>query len=397
MNPEALSPIDRLTGGDLPAYVYDLHALREHVRTVRAALPERAELLYAAKANSDARLLRVLADHVDGFEVASGGELGHVRGLFPDIPIAFGGPGKTPAELAEAARLGVSRLHIESAHELRLLTSVLGDRSIDVLLRANLPLTPGPVALVMGGRPSPFGLEPAQLDGCLAVIAADRRLRLRGLHVHLASGLQAPGHLDLAEDVLTWARDWAQARHIDLTEVNIGGGMGVDYAHPDQRFDWAAFGAGLHRLLARHRNLTVRIEPGRSLTAYCGWYVTEVLDVKHSHGEAFAVLRGGTHHLRTPAAKQHNQPFRIIPVDTWPHPWPRPQARREPVTLVGQLCTPKDVLAHRVPVRQLRCGDRIAFAMAGAYAWNISHHDFLMHPAPAFHHLHEAPLPADVS
>ncbi|MET7774992.1 type III PLP-dependent enzyme [Streptomyces mirabilis] len=396
MKPELNDHISGLAGDDLPAYVYDLRGLREHARTIRAALPQRVELLYAAKANSDPRLLRVLADHVDGFEVASGGELSHVRGLFPDMPIAFGGPGKTHAELTQAADAGVSRLHIESEHELRVLTTVLGDRTADILLRVNLPLTPGPVALAMGGRPSPFGLEPAQLDSCLALIAGDRRLRLRGLHVHLASGIQAPGHLDLAEDILIWARGWAQAHHIELTEVNIGGGMAVDYAHPNQLFDWAAFGAGLHRLLARHHNLTLRIEPGRSVTAYCGWYITEVLDVKRSHGEAFAVLRGGTHHLRTPAARQHNQPFQIIPVDTWPRPWPRPEARREAVTLVGQLCTPKDVLAHHVPVRQLRSGDRIAFAMAGAYAWNISHHAFLMHPAPAFHHLDEAPLPASV-
>ena len=57
------------------------------------------------------------------------------------------------------------------------------------------------------------------------------------------------------------------------------------------------------------------------------------------------------------------------------------------MTIAGQLCTPKDVLAHQVPVERLRVGDRIAFAMAGAYAWNISHHEFLMHPHPTFHHL----------
>ncbi|MFD6171561.1 IucA/IucC family protein [Streptomyces coeruleorubidus] len=114
---------------------------------------------------------------------------------------------------------------------------------------------------------------------------------------------------------------------------------------------------------------------------------TEVLDVKHSHGEEFAVLRGGTHHLRTPATKGHDQPCSVLPVDTWPHPWPRPSAHSGRVTLAGQLCTPKDVLARRVPVRDLRAGDRVVFSLAGAYAWNISHHDFLMHPRPGFHFL----------
>lgn len=55
------------------------------------------------------------------------------------------------------------------------------------------------------------------------------------------------------------------------------------------------------------------------------------------------------------------------------------------MSLCGQLCTPKDALAQRVPVDRLRTGDRVVFGMAGAYAWNISHHDFLMHRQPTFH------------
>ncbi|MGW2745984.1 type III PLP-dependent enzyme [Streptomyces sp. NPDC001450] len=394
MRQQLLQYVAELGAEDLPAYVYDLRDLREHVAAVRAALPERAEFFYAAKANSDPRLLDVLRDHVDGFEVASGGELHHVHVTCPGAPIAFGGPGKTPGELEQALQAGVDRLHIESEQELHLLTGMLGGRTMDVLLRVNLPIALGPVALAMGGLPSPFGLDPGHLDRCLALIADDPRIRLRGIHVHLASGLDAAAHLDLAGQVLTWAKEWADQHGVELTEVNLGGGMGVDYASPDRRFDWAAFGAGLRRLLEGHPGLTLRIEPGRSVTVYCGWYVTEVLDIKHSHGRAFAVLRGGTHHLRTPATKQHNQPFTTIPVDTWDRPWKRPETADELVTLVGQLCTPKDVLARSVHVGRLRVGDRIAFALAGAYAWNISHHEFLMHPAPQFHHLDHAPVPA---
>ncbi|MFG2970253.1 type III PLP-dependent enzyme [Streptomyces sp. NPDC048288] len=388
-----------LPDDDLPAYVYDLSDLREHVRAIRAALPERVELLYAAKANSDPRILGTLAEHVHGFEVASGGELDHVRSLVPAAPIAFGGPGKTPGELIRALDAGVERLHIESEHELRLLSSLSGDRTVDVLLRVNLPVDVGQVALAMGG--GPFGMDPVQLDRCLEVLASAPGIRLRGLHVHLASGLQARPQLSLVDKILAWAGTWAGDRGIDLSEVNVGGGMGVDYTHPPRVFDWRAFGAGLGRILTRHPRLTLRIEPGRSVTAYCGWYVTQVLDIKFSRGHAFAVLRGGTHHLRTPAAKQHDQPFEVIPDDVWPRSWERPEVRDEPVTLVGQLCTPKDVLADRIMVERLRVGDRVAFAMAGAYAWNISHHSFLMHPHPTFHHIDgapaapEAPAPAE--
>jgi diaminopimelate decarboxylase len=154
--------------------------------------------------------------------------------------------------------------------------------------------------------------------------------------------------------------------------------MRVDYRLPGGRFDWAAYGSGLAAL--RQAGETLRIEPGRAVTAYCGWYVTDVLDVKRSHGESYAVLRGGTHHLRTPAAKGHDQPFTVLSVGDGP-------AASGPVTLVGQLCTPKDVFARRAHVDRIAVGDVVAFAMAGAYAWNISHHDFLMHPRPGFHYV----------
>jgi diaminopimelate decarboxylase len=110
--------------------------------------------------------------------------------------------------------------------------------------------------------------------------------------------------------------------------------------------------------------------------------VTDVLDLKRTRGQAYVVLRGGTHHLRTPAAKGHSQPFTVI------HRHADGSALTSScATLVGQLCTPKDVLARDVPVEELRVGDLVVFEMAGAYAWNISHHDFLMHPKPGFSYL----------
>ncbi|MFE7558701.1 type III PLP-dependent enzyme [Kitasatospora sp. NPDC057500] len=391
-----------LAAEQLPAYVYDLAALRAHAAAVRAALPERVELYYAAKANPEAPVLAALRDAVDGYEVSSGGELAHVRAAVPDAPLAFGGPGKTPAEIAAAVDAGVHRWHVESEQELRRLAAVLADRPdavVDVLLRVNLPVGEGTldsVALAMGGRPTPFGLDPDRAEAAVRLLTEPvgplgpvrRRLRLRGVHAHLASGLAAGEQLAIAERIVAWSVRLAERHAFALDEVNVGGGMAVDYDDPAARFDWAAFGEGLGRLLERHPGPVLRIEPGRALTAYCGWYATEVLDVKRSHGEDFAVVRGGTHHLRTPATRGHSQPFDPLPVAAWPHPWARPAVTTGRATLTGQLCTPKDVLAHAAPAAAgLRTGDRVLFGMAGAYAFNISHHDFLMHPRPGFHYL----------
>jgi diaminopimelate decarboxylase len=360
---------------ELPAYVYDLTALRDHVTAVRAALPTGLECYYATKANPAPPILRTLAGLVDGFEVASGGELAHVLAVAPDMPLAFGGPAKSDVELTAALTAGVHRVHVESVHELRRLGRIAAAlrSQANVLLRVNLPLATGGAALVMGGGPSQFGLDPADVPACLDIVRDNAWLVLRGVHAHLASGLDAAAHAALAGSVVGWART------LPVGEVNIGGGMAVDYSGATV-FDWKAFGALLPD------GVRLRIEPGRALTAYCGWYVAPVVDVKHSQGKTFALVRGGTHHLRTPVAKGHDQPFDVLPVPDWDLPWPRPRAVAEPVTVAGQLCTPKDVLARDVPVDAVRVGDRIAFGMAGAYAWNISHRDFLMHPGPTFHY-----------
>jgi diaminopimelate decarboxylase len=348
-----------------PAYIYNLLGLETHVSDIRACLPD-TELFYAAKANPDAEILRALAPHVDGMEVSSGGELSHVRETVPDTPVAFGGPGKTDDELRLSRTLKADRIHIESPKELARLAT-LGPA--DILLRANLPLHTPNAALTMSG---PFGMDEGALNECARHLAEHCHLTLRGVHAHLASGLDAPTLLNLAYEIADWALPWLKAQGVERPELNVGGGMAVDYSSPETRFDWRTYGNGLSSIHAK-----VRIEPGRSMTAYHGWYVTDVLDVKTTRGETYVILRGGTHHLRTPAAKGHDHPFKVLTA-TGPE---------SPATLVGQLCTPKDVFARNVLVPPLTPGDIIAFTMAGAYAWNISHHNFLMHPKPAFHYL----------
>ena len=346
----------------------------------------------------------------------------------PDRPLAFGGPGKTGAELAAAIRTGTARFHVESPHELSMLAAAAqaAGRPADILLRVNPPgaqaaskgtsrrepkgrgaawteergtsdqgrgrlkaprRRAGLAELVMGGQPSPFGMDMSLLARCAESLALMGRgpLRLRGLHAHLASGLGAGELLAEAGRLVEFGRDWCARHGVTDPEFGLGGGMAVDYRRPDAVFDWDRCGRGLAGLARAGE--TLRIEPGRAVTAYCGWYLTRVLDVKRSHGEAFAVVAGGTHHLRTPAAKGHDQPFTVVPVDDWAPGWPRPGVSDTAVTIAGQLCTPKDVLARRVVVPRLRAGDLVAFGLAGAYAWNISHHSFLMHPPPAFHYL----------
>ncbi|WP_406074628.1 alanine racemase [Micromonospora sp. NBC_01638] len=359
-----------------PVYVHDLDALTAHARAIRAALPRQVELLYAVKANPDPGVLRALAPVVDGFEAASRGELRRLAEVLPGrAPAAYAGPGKTDADLAAALAAGVHRIHVESPAELRRLGALAAacGEPAQVLLRVNLPVDAPGASLVMGGGPSPFGMDPADAVECARRPPAG--IDVRGIHAHLASGLDAPLAATVADAVVRWA-----VAEVGAVEVDVGGGMAVDYTDPAARFDWKGYGRALADVLDAYPGVRLRIEPGRSVTAYCGAYLTEVIDVKRSYGEWFVVVAGGTHHLRTPAAKGHAQPFRVHRR----RGRDGPRTDGGPVTVVGQLCTPKDVLSRSASAGPIGVGDVLAFAMAGAYAWNISHRDFLLHDPPLF-------------
>jgi diaminopimelate decarboxylase len=168
-----------------------------------------------------------------------------------------------------------------------------------------------------------------------------------------------------------------------LEVIDVGGGIGVAYTG-GEGFDLPRFadrlGAAIQQLPPGVRLI---FELGRFLVAEAGWYAAEVLDLKCTHGRCFAVLRGGTHHFRLPAAWGYSHPFAVLPLEEWRYPFVRPQLRAARVDLVGELCTPRDVLARQVWVQRLRVGDIVVFPLAGAYGWEVSHHDFLSHPHPA--------------
>ncbi|GEO99313.1 type III PLP-dependent enzyme [Methylobacterium haplocladii] len=381
-----IEQIAALTRDDRPvcAFVYDLDALMDHARSLVSALPRGAEFFYAVKANNDPRVLRALAPHVAGFEVASAGEIRRVRAAVGlSARIIMGGPARTGSDIATLLAHGVERLHLESLQAMRIANAVAeaAGAILPVLLRVNLA---GPVpgaTLTMGGAATQFGIEEAAIPDAIAVLRDCPALRFEGFHFHTVSNNRdAAGHAALCAAELALARRWAEAYGLDLRLVNLGGGWGVDYADPDWRFDADAFA----RLLAPHLDARTRVqfECGRIVAAYHAAYVCEIVDLKRAHGRAFALLRGGTHHFRLPNSWAHDHPFAIQPREAWHNDWPRPEIAGEPLTLAGELCTPKDILARDIPVERARIGDRVVFLMAGAYGWDISHHDFLCHAHP---------------
>jgi 2-[(L-alanin-3-ylcarbamoyl)methyl]-2-hydroxybutanedioate decarboxylase len=371
--------VKAVTGARRPvcAYVYDAGTLRARAGAVRAALPAGAELLYAVKANGHPDVVAALAASVDGIEVASGGELDLAVAAGAGT-IVFSGPAKTDAELRAAAEAGAT-VHVESGQELRRLAVVANGRRVPVALRVNRAAAALPGTHQMTGAPTPFGIDEASLPEAIELAASLREVELVGFHLHAVSNnLDAAAHAAFVADAISWAVQEASSYGVPLQYLNLGGGFGVDYTG-DDRFDLDVFAAAVPEAPPGVRLV---FEPGRLLTADAGWYAAQVLDLKRTHGRWFAVLRGGTHHFRLPAAWRYSHPFTVLPLDEWPYPFDRPEVRDVAVDAVGELCTPRDVLTRGQRVDRLRVGDVLVFGRTGAYGWDISHHDFLRHAYP---------------
>ncbi|MDQ0658404.1 type III PLP-dependent enzyme [Paenibacillus sp. W2I17] len=408
------------------AYVYDLAGIQEQVRQMLGSMPGNTQLFYAIKANPNPRIIEALLPLVKGFEVASIGELLKVRAVSREVPILFGGPGKKESELRLAIENGVSYIHVESLLELRRIIAIAKERAMDqehdqvqgsrqkqenepkhkqqqkqaqevrILLRINLRSSTLPrTKIVMGGGPSPFGIDEEAVEEAIELIRVEGAgvVRLSGFHFHsLSNNMDASLHAEMIELYLQKVEQWQLQYDLPVEVVNAGGGFGVTY-DGSPGFDWPLFTSLLEQSEARQRLVSrggqLYFESGRLLVADHGYYAAEVTDIKTSHDQYFAVLRGGTHHNRLPASWGHDHPFQIMATDRWKHSFARPEVRDRRVHVVGELCTPKDRMHSDAEVALLRVGDIVLFEKSGAYCWTISHHDFLGHPHPAFHYLTE--------
>ena len=358
-----------------PAFVYSLDRAKAQWLRLRAALPERARLAYAVKANPHHTLLQAFAGLGSSFDCASGGELSRVKavGAGPGR-VFYTGPGKRTAELAQALALG-ARVQADGWEDLERL-EVLAQGEVAVSLRVHpKDGIQEANALIGGTGPSAFGVDEERLPGFLARARELSKVRIRGLHVFAASNerdaerlLATHGH------VLELARRLRLEFGLELEQIDLGGGLGVPYAGTEAPLDVEALGRGLGRLLEAHPWFTgeLILEPGRFLAAPCGVYLSRVVRVKESRGVRFAILEAGVNHLLRPALTGQAFPVRAVG-KTGP---------QRPATLAGPLCTSLDRLGE-VLLPELEPGDLLAFGMTGAYGFTESMSGFLSHPPPA--------------
>ncbi|MFZ1743840.1 MAG: pyridoxal-dependent decarboxylase, exosortase A system-associated [Pontixanthobacter sp.] len=366
--------------GSTPLFVYSRNHLTKRVAALRAAMPDRLKINYAIKANPFAPVLEHMAGLVDGFDIASGGELAMAQaaGLDP-AKVSFAGPGKRDAELESAIRAGAT-INLESHNEARRAIDI-GER-IGVTPRLAIRVNPSfelrGSGMKMGGGSKPFGIDQELVPEIAREIIASGA-EWRGLHIFTGSqALGADALIEAQANVLTLADQLANEIGALLPKLNMGGGFGIPYFHGDQPVDIVRIGAALQQ---RFDNLPPNlaetdlcIELGRYLVGEAGVYLTEIVDRKESHGMTYLVCDGGLHHQLAASGNFGTVVRRNYPAAIATRYAAGPV---EEASIVGCLCTPLDRLADQAHLPRAKVGDLVAVFCAGAYGATASPSAFL--------------------
>ena len=424
MNPAAVATAETATelqalaarAGRTPFYVYNTAVIDAQLAALRAVLPTEVRLHYAVKANPLPALVEYIAQRVDGFDVASGGEL--AVALESHLPrgfdVGFAGPGKSLEDIRAGVAAAVL-FQCESVRELRAI-AVAGQAAgvrPRVALRINPDITLRGAGQRMGGGPRPFGIDAEAAPEVLQLMAT-LPVEFAGFHFYAGSQmLDAATVVALLEHCYASAVALAPHAPAPVRVLNLGGGFGVPYHAGEQALELAPIGAALHQLVVRAAtdfpDAHLVLELGRYLVAPAGRYVTRVVDRKVSRGEVFLVCDGGmNHHLAASGnlgqVLRRNFPVQVVEAASYLPQESREQApshkgedspvgasllatlpsgaATETVTICGPLCTPLDVLAQRVELPVASEGDFVVIGMSGAYGATASPRGFLSHRGP---------------
>ena len=348
-----------------PLYVYSADQIVERLRMFQHALAGREHLVcYAVKANSALAILRLLADHGAGFDVVSGGELERVIAAAPEAldRVVFSGVGKTEAEIDCALQAGILEFNVESEAELELLAARA--RKLKRRTRFALRVNPDVFAethpyISTGLREHKFGIDIRRALDLYRSVKGNRWIEPHGVSVHIGSQIRSADPFGAALERLNRLVRRLARDGIELTSVDAGGGLGIDYHGTS--FDPAAhvrdYAAAVDAALDGFQGKLL-LEPGRFLVAQAGALVARVLYVKQNGRKTFVITDAAMNDLIRPALYQAYH--EIVPIK------PRP-GRARTVDVVGPVCETGDFFARDRKLTPVEPGDLIALLDAGAY------------------------------
>ncbi|QOJ15612.1 MAG: diaminopimelate decarboxylase [Planctomycetia bacterium] len=360
-----------------PLYIYSANTLREHYRRFAAAFAELRPLVcFSVKSCQNIHILRLLREAGSGFDVVSGGELERALAAGADpARIVYAGVGKTDAEIRAALKAGIHVFNVESESELIETAALAGAVGVrpTLALRVNPDVDAETHEYTTTGRKeTKFGVDLEVARDVFRRFAADPRVSLSGLHLHLGSPVLSPQAYRVALERVLELVDALRRDGVAVDTLDAGGGFGAHY-RGDEAPSAARYAEVIVPLL-RGRGLHVILEPGRSIAANAGILVTRVLHVKMSGSKRFVIVDGSMTDLIRPAL--YGAAHFAWPVQAGAHLPPSRDADAvtgfEPCDIVGPVCESGDFLARDRRIPPVRRGDLIALYTTGAYGMSMS-------------------------
>lgn len=348
-----------------PFYYYDADLLRQTLDAIKQEVSKHEGFVvhYAVKANVNPGLLRIIRQAGLGADCVSGGEVETcIKAGFPNSKIVFAGVGKSDWEINLALDNDIFCFNVESIPELEVINSLAQakGKTARVAFRLNPNIGAHTHAnITTGMAENKFGIAMNDMEKVIAKAAEMENVKFVGLHFHIGSQILDMGDFQALCNRINDLQAQLERLHIRVEHINVGGGLGVDYQHPNRIPipDFRSYFNTFARQLKLRQGQTLHFELGRSVVAQCGSLITRTLYIKDGAVKRFCIVDAGFTDLIRPALYQAYHKIENISSD-------------EPVEtydVVGPVCESTDVFAKQTDLNRCHRGDLIAIRSAGAY------------------------------
>ena len=358
-------PIDKFQEIQTPFYYYDTAVLRKTLKTINEEAGKHAnfEVHYAVKANANPKVLNIICQAGLGADCVSGGEIQAATNAgFPASKIVYAGVGKSDWEINLGLEKGIFCFNVESIPELEVINELAEKQGkvAQVCFRINPNVGAHTHANITTGlAENKFGIAMEDMENVIEEAAQMKNIKFLGLHFHIGSQILDMGDFEALCNRINELQDQLESHHIVVKNINVGGGLGIDYNHPNRVPipDFKAYFDTYAKFLKLREGQKLHFELGRSVVGQMGSLITKVLYVKQGTVKQFAIVDAGMTDLIRPALYQAYHKIENISSN-------EPE---ETYDVVGPICESSDVFAKAIDINKTHRGDLIALRSAGAY------------------------------
>jgi diaminopimelate decarboxylase len=349
-----------------PFYYYDLGLLRKTLDQLKTESDQYGFIVhYAMKANTDPKILQLIRSYGLGADCVSGNEVKRAIEMnFPPQDVVFAGVGKSDAEINYALDQNIFCFNCESTQEIEVLNELAAakNKTAKIALRINPNVNANTHKYITTGlEENKFGINIWELDAVISMLKDLKHVKLIGLHFHIGSQITDLSSFKNLCVRVNELQTWFENHHIQIENINVGGGLGVDYHHTDEKAipDFAAYFKLFNEFLELRPHQKVHFEIGRAIVAQCGTLVSKVLYIKKGISKHFAILDAGMTELIRPMLYQAYHQIENIS---------RAGSRTsQKYDVVGPICESTDCFAKEVELPETFRGDLVVLRTAGAY------------------------------